>query len=194
MTRQQSREYYSRRGRPEPLSSTKLLLLLALFCSLSLSLAGERGLPAQHGVGNFGKVNDRLYRGAQPNDEGLRRLKQLGIKSVLNLRTGGGAPREEAALAQALGLVYTNFPLNGIRAPKQEEVGRALALIQSLPGPVFVHCQHGCDRTGTIIACYRIQHERWSNQAALGEALRYGLSPLERGMRRYIEKFGKVSK
>ncbi len=179
---------------PCPLGRRVALVALALFCVVSVGSAADRGLPAQNGVGNFGKVNDRLYRGAQPSDEALRGLKLLGIRSVINLRAAGEDARQEAVLAQAIGLTYTNVPLNGIRAPKHQEIWKALAIIESLPGPVFVHCQHGCDRTGTLIACYRIQYERWSNQAALEEARRYGLSRLERGMRRYIEKFGKASK
>jgi protein tyrosine/serine phosphatase len=63
-----------------------------------------------------------------------------------------------------------------------------LGLIDTLPKPVFIHCIHGCDRTGTMIACYRIAHDQWSNKAALAEAKRYGLSSLERGMMKYIKE------
>lgn len=68
-----------------------------------------------------------------------------------------------------------------------------LALIESLPAPVFVHCEHGCDRTGTIIACYRIRVGGWPNEAALEEARKYGLSKHEHGMIEYIRTFGKAS-
>jgi len=57
---------------------------------------------------------------------------------------------------------------------------KALAIIESLPHPVFIHCQHGCDRTGTIIACYRIRHEQWSGKQALQEARHYGISMFAR--------------
>jgi protein tyrosine/serine phosphatase len=67
-------------------------------------------------------------------------------------------------------------------------------LIETLPPPVFIHCKHGCDRTGTIIACYRIEHDHWSSQAALAEARRYGMSKLARGMRRFIIRFASGSK
>jgi protein tyrosine/serine phosphatase len=67
-----------------------------------------------------------------------------------------------------------------------------LALIETLPAPVFVHCRYGCDRAGTIIACYRIRHDHWSNEAALEEARKYGLSILEQGMISYIRTFGKA--
>jgi protein tyrosine/serine phosphatase len=68
-------------------------------------------------------------------------------------------------------------------------VAQVLALLEKLPGPVFIHCKHGCDRTGTMVACYRIQHDGWSAKTALQEAVTYGLSKWERGMKRFIREF-----
>ena len=77
------------------------------------------------------------------------------------------------------------------RAPSDASVARLLSLLATLPGPVFVHCKYGADRTGTIIACYRLRHDHWTSTAALQEANRYGMSGLERGMRRYVLDFAK---
>jgi protein tyrosine/serine phosphatase len=92
------------------------------------------------------------------------------------------------------GLVYTNIPMRGLGRPGDDQVIKVLALIETLPSPVFIHCQHGCDRTGTVIACYRIQHDGWLNELALREAETYGISHFERGMRSYILKFPKPAK
>jgi protein tyrosine/serine phosphatase len=54
---------------------------------------------------------------------------------------------------------------------------------------VFVHCRRGKDRTGTVIACYRIQHDGWDNRHALEEAKEHGMSSFERAMRAYILSF-----
>ncbi|HEY9073640.1 MAG TPA: dual specificity protein phosphatase family protein, partial [Desulfobaccales bacterium] len=97
----------------------------------------------------------------------------------------------EAAEARANGLTYTNVPMKGFGRPKPEHIEQALAIIDSLPPPVFVHCRYGCDRTGTIIACYRIRHEQWSSEQALREAKHYGISVFSRGMKKYILEFGK---
>lgn len=157
------------------------------------SLAGgrERGLPASEGIVNFGKVNDRLYRGAQPDAAGLKALARLGIKTIIDLRLTNDVWQAEAAAASACGLTYTNIPFKGYGRPKAEQVEKALAIIESLPQPVFIHCRHGCDRTGTIIACYRIRHEQWSGEQALQEARHYGISIFARGMRKYILEFSK---
>ena len=169
-------------------SSLLLLPLIATLCT-----AGERGLPPSEGIGNFGKVNDRLYRGAQPDAAGVKNLARLGIKSIINLRMANDVWKAEVTEARANGITYTNVPLKGVGRPTHSQVATLLALIENLPSPVFVHCEHGCDRTGTIIACYRIRSDRWSNDAALAEARKYGLSKLERGMINYVREFGKVS-
>ncbi|QYM78746.1 hypothetical protein K0B96_15800 [Horticoccus luteus] len=54
---------------------------------------------------------------------------------------------------------------------------------------MFIHCQHGADRTGTIIACYRIRHDGWTADAALAEAKRYGMSEWEFGMKDFVRHF-----
>lgn len=153
--------------------------------------ARDRGVPPSEGIVNFGKVNDRLYRGAQPDAAGIKSLARLGIKTIIDLRMTNDVWQAEAAEARANGLTYTNVPMKGFGRPKPEHVEQALAIIDSLPSPVFVHCQHGCDRTGTIIACYRIRHEQWSSEQALREAKQYGISVFSRGMKKYILEFGK---
>ncbi len=164
-------------------------MVWALIALQPVCLAGQRGLPPQEGIVNFGKVSESLYRGAQPDVVGMQNLKRLGIKSIICLRSPGKAWTVERSQAEAHGIVHTNIPMSGVRRPKDAEVRHVLALIEKLPAPVFIHCQHGCDRTGTIIACYRIQHDKWSSDEALREARTYGLSKLERGMKRYIAGF-----
>jgi tyrosine-protein phosphatase SIW14 len=154
-------------------------------------LAGERGLAAQEGIQNFGKISDRLYRGAQPDAAGLKRLKELGVKTIINLRMTGDVWQAEPVEACANAMAYTNVPLSSIIQPTEEQIRKVLSLIESSPGPVFVHCQFGCDRTGTVIACYRIQHDQWSAEAALREADQYGMSRWERGMKSFILDFAR---
>jgi len=154
--------------------------------------AGERGLPPQEGIANFGKVSDDLFRGAQPDEGGIKSLQGLGVRLIINLRMPDGVLRTEAPQALACGITYTNIPLRGLGRPRDDDVRKILDLIEKSPSPVFVHCEHGCDRTGTIIACYRIEHDKWSSAAALAEAQRYGMSPLERGMRKFVEDFAKA--
>ena len=165
------------------------LLALGMLLVVLTGSAGQRGLPPKEGILNFGMVNERLYRGAQPDDSTLDNLRRLGVKSIINLRTSNDCWDPEPTAAQSKGLMYTNVPLRGLGRPTANQIRKILDLIDSLPAPVYVHCQHGCDRTGTVVACYRIQHDQWSGEAALREADVYGMSKLERGMRNFVREF-----
>ena len=139
---------------------------------------------------NLHKVNEQLYRGGQPKAGGLQKLKELGVKTVVNLRGEDDRSRAEAKEAASLGLKYYGISLPGFSKPTDEEVQRVLDIINATENqPVFVHCHHGKDRTGTIIACYRISHDGWSANQAKNEAQQYGLSWLEVGMQHYIDHF-----
>ncbi len=170
-----------------PLKAT--LFTITVLAAVVLCFAGDRGQPMAHGIGNFGKVNDHLYRGAEPDATAIKNLQNLGVKTIIDLRTVHEVWKAEPVKATDAGISYTNVPFNGLGRPTDEQVDRVLALIESSSGPVFVHCEYGCDRTGTIIACYRIRHDHWPLSAAVTEAEIYGLSSLERGMRNYIAAF-----
>lgn len=171
----------------------RLLLCIAALCVASIAFAADRGVPASHGIVNFGKVNEHLYRGAQPDADGIANLKKLGVALIINLRTSNEMRETERAEAASNSLLYTNIPLKGMSRPSDRDITRILSAIETAPGPVFVHCEHGCDRTGTVIACYRIKHDGWDARAAFQEANHYGMSDLERGMRSYVADFARQS-
>jgi uncharacterized protein (TIGR01244 family) len=157
---------------------------------LSLAVAQEnrtyRELP------NFHQVNESLYRGAQPRRGGLKKLSELGIKTVINLRGASEDTRGEQVEAEAAGLRYFNIPMSGLGRPTDEQVERALAIIDARENwPVFVHCQRGADRTGVIIAVYRISHERWTEEQAIVEAKRFGMAGIQFSKKGYISDYYK---
>jgi protein tyrosine/serine phosphatase len=162
------------------------LLLLA-----RLSFAAD--LAPEH-VRNFGQVNEILYRGGEPTDEGLRELRQLGIKLVIDLREESKTRDIERQKVEQLGMRYAHLAMKPFGAPTEAQVEQALSLIlHETSGKIFVHCLRGKDRTGTVIACYRVQHDGWDNERALQEAKAYGMSPLERAMQAFIKSFTPVT-
>jgi tyrosine-protein phosphatase SIW14 len=142
------------------------------------------------GVRNFKQVGDHVYRGAQPTAEGFDSLAKLGVRTVVDLRGGRDHERSEQGMVEHAGMRYVHVPLSGYTAPSDQQTAKLLALLDDDAGwPVFVHCKRGADRTGTVIACYRIAHDHWANQKALEEAKVHGMSWTEIRMQWYILRF-----
>jgi tyrosine-protein phosphatase SIW14 len=143
------------------------------------------------GVQNFYKVDDQVYRGAQPSAAGFASLAKLGVKTIIDLRElGEHSQTGEEAIVKALGMQYVSIPMRGMARPDNGDVSRVLGLLNdSASAPVFVHCKRGADRTGTIIACYRISHDSWEPKRALSEARGDGMSFFQRSMQHYVLHF-----
>ncbi len=170
-------------------------LLLSLLCvGLLFGISGcstTRGFPPVANINNFDDVTSHLCRGAQENVDGIKFLKAHGVDLVINLREPSDTwPREEAVCEQA-GIYYINLPEPGFGAPDPQRMELAVELIDYVAahgGKTFVHCQWGCDRTGTLVACYEIRHGV-PNDVAQKEANFYGMSPFEVAMKDFIKKF-----
>jgi protein tyrosine/serine phosphatase len=159
-----------------------LFLLPALV--LPVFAASPAGLP------RLLQINHRLYRGAQPTQQGWPSLVKLGVHAVIDLRAPGARSLQEEKAVEALGMKYFNVPLRPLAAPTDRQMQAVLSLIgDSNNWPVFIHCERGRDRTGAVIACYRIQYDHWTNERALEEARSTGLSSFERGMKGFILRY-----
>ncbi|HEX3746214.1 MAG TPA: tyrosine-protein phosphatase [Bryobacteraceae bacterium] len=138
-------------------------------------------------LNNFQEVSDTLCRGAQPSASGFRELAQLGVHTVLDLRGGEGRSSHEAEIVRSLGMQYVNVPLDGYQAPTAEQVSKIFTILNAQgSGKVFVHCRRGADRTGTVLAMYRIQHDHWTNEKALSEAKTMKMASSERLMQKFV--------
>lgn len=123
------------------------------------------------GVADFGKVNDFLYRGAQPKDNGVEQLKGLGIDTIIDLRGElHGLIEKERQQAESLGMRFINLPGSGWATANDEQIAQFFSLIRERPRrKIFIHCWLGGDRSGMFIAAYRIAFEGWSAQQAIQE-------------------------
>jgi protein tyrosine phosphatase (PTP) superfamily phosphohydrolase (DUF442 family) len=166
--------------------STVALVLVALSATATAQDAASHAeLP------RFQQVSERLYRSAQPRDGDLRRLRELGINTIINLRGASERTRAQEAEARALGLNYFNLSLPNWGRPQDARVERILEIIAApASGRVLIHCRDGVDRTGIIVAIHRMKHEGWNTNDALAEAERNGMRRIQFWMRDYAEDYG----
>ena len=161
------------------LRSPALILLTALALALAARAQpvccaqDKTAAPAQNArpgdLPNFGRVNASLYRGGQPTEAGFRSLRERGIEIVVNLRDDKDI-RRDRAIVESLGMRYVSIPWKGFRGPRHEEVAEFLTLLRANPGKgIFVHCRRGAERTGVMVAVYRIAFEGWKPEEALAE-------------------------
>jgi len=117
---------------------------------------------------NCYRVSDELYRCEQPGKKDIPTLHALGIRTILNLRN---YHTDTPAFAEA-GFTALVEPMSAGKLTVDDLVA-ALRQFRSAPKPVIVHCWHGSDRTGSVVAAYRIVYQNWTPAAALDE-LRHG--------------------
>jgi protein tyrosine phosphatase (PTP) superfamily phosphohydrolase (DUF442 family) len=130
-------------------------------------------------IDRFAKVNEGIYRGAMPTDGQWKELRKLGIRTDVSLLGAGPASQrqvvaEEREAAEAAGMKFVNVVVP-YAAPGKAVIDKFLDVVQDPANqPVYVHCKHGRDRTGTMIALYRIAVDGISGKQALHEMERFG--------------------
>src|SRR6266446_6238329 len=123
-------------------------------------------------IRNFGKMDDRFYRGAQPDESDYKDLKALGVKTVIDLQDHPTS--YEKRDVEALGMRYVNIPMSDSSYPKPESVDAFLKLVNDRQtGAMFVHCAGGRHRTGVMGAVYRYNVNHWNYDQVYAEMKDY---------------------
>lgn len=147
---------------------------------------------------NFMTVSPMVLRGGQPDEDGLQLLKNAGVRLVVSLRhhsknstvqtssysffrrhTDDDEIDEEEKTCDRLGLKFMNISLDGISAPNFADIDRFVEVFEDETNlPIYVHCLHGRERTGFMLAAYRIKVQKWTADEAYKEMLQQGFDPL----------------
>jgi tyrosine-protein phosphatase SIW14 len=145
------------------------------------------------GIVNFGEVTPALFRGGQPTHQGFEALAKMGIDIIVDLR--GNRNNSEGKEVRRLGMQYVAIPWH-CPFPKDHVFARFLKLLQNNPNKkVFVHCRLGDDRTGMMVAAYRMAAEGWTADEAMREMHQFGFAGVHHvicpGLASYEKSFPK---
>lgn len=154
----------------------QIAFLFILLWATALSAADIQQRPAQWAqpveaaeLKNFFRLDDKVFRSAQPDRKGFEAAYQLGIRNVLNLRNY----HSDDSKAKGTGLKLYRVKMEAGEFGF-ETVVKALRIIRESEGPVLIHCWHGSDRTGAVSALYRIVFQGWSKEDAIEELINGG--------------------
>lgn len=138
---------------------------------------GDHGVLRQR-FGNLHRVGGDMWRGNQPSPQRLARLKEMGFRTILNLRgTQPGRPYYdlEHHAARKLGLTVIDLPWGSREAPFVERIERLIEVFEQIEYPAFMHCKSGADRAGIVAVFYKLLHEKAPFEEAVGQlSFRYG--------------------
>jgi len=179
------------------------LIFLALSIVTTISYAGAENPPASivfperavsseriynlPGLANVGRVAPGVLRGAQPGSDGYATLKAMGIKTVIDMRTS----ESEQKQVEAAGMRTIAVPIEMSRKGLKEKVEQVVALMSDPANqPVYVHCRHGQDRTGIVVASYRMKQQGWSLADAEAEMQAFGFNDVWVNFRKFIRQYG----
>src|SRR5512138_685916 len=178
-----------------------LFAIVALVLTISGSaLANKHDSPAFANVRikNFGQMDDRFYRGAQPDEGDYQSLASLGIKTVIDLRED---PTDyEKRDVEDIGMRYVNIPMSDKKYPPSAQIDQFLKLVDDpSTGKFFVHCAGGRHRTGVMGAVYRFNHYHWNFDQVYAEMkdydfyTRWGHGDLKKFVEDYARNFQNAS-
>lgn len=187
----------SQPARRAPARASAFLLLLTL-TSPAIGAAAGRGETvsaeaalASIDIDNFGRINAKYYRGAEPDAGDYGDLAALGIRTFVDLRSDDVDPAERTFVETA-GMNYFQLPMNTRVAPTAAEVQSFLQIVNDPANqPVFVHCVGGKHRTGVMTAIYRMTQDGWSGEQAFREMKQYkfGLDFLHPEFKDFVLRF-----
>ena len=171
--------------------------LLALSFGLMMAPAGAQNAaaPERHPdwatplphVSNLHQVTPALYRSARLDSADVAQLQALGVKTVISLRSF----HSDTDLLKDSGIRTVRIPINtwAIRDRHVIEAMRSIRAAEQ-QGPVLLHCLHGADRTGMMIAMYRMLYQGWPRDKAVDELKNggYGYHAVWKNIERYLSR------
>ncbi len=155
------------------ITKTYLPLITAALCIATLAVLipvkmafFDNGNMIEHdGVPNFYRVSETVFRSGQPSRQGFEEISSMGIRTIINLRS----LHSDTSLIENLDFNYYSIPMTLFEPTEAQKQTFLEIVTDSTKTPVLIHCYNGSDRTGSMVAYYRITQNGWSNDHALIE-------------------------
>ncbi len=149
---------------------------------------------------NFHQVDEILYRGGRPRRSAYPKLVELGVRTIISLEETASAEQEEAAIDELNSKLSAEQKIDFISFPitprETEQTGvpheRMVQLFEQIRNsrhPIFIHCYHGKDRTGAVVALYRMRTHEKTFKEAYDEAYHYLFQASDLGLRKTIDRY-----
>ncbi len=156
-------------------------------------------------VCNFHQVDAGLYRGGRPHPSAYPKLVGLGIRTIISLEGPEPANQEHGMidefnrlLSPAQKIDFLSFPISPTEIDEtgvsDERLRQLFQQIRDARRPIFIHCFHGKDRTGAIVALYRMRMNQLSQKEAYREAFHYKFSRADHGLSRTLDRYNSTRK
>lgn len=163
--------------------------LLAAIANAAISKGHSDPAFSNVKISNFGQMDERFYRGARPKEKDFQTLKELGIKTVIDLTDN---TPEERGYVEALGMTYVNIAIPDKKDPSDEQIAQFLKLVNDpATGKFYVHCAGGRHRTGVMGAVYRFNNYQWNFNQVYAEMENFDFytSNGHSGQKRFVENY-----
>ncbi len=160
-----------------------------LILALIVSWAGviEARTVVTHGLPNFHKVSDKVYRGGRAEEGGIEYLKDSGFKTIINLENVDEFVDAEAGELKGTGIKQLKFPMEYRVEPDEAAINEILSVLQDPANfPIYLHCKHGKDRTGLVMALYRVEVQGWTPKRAYQEMYDLGFAKFWHKLDKYF--------
>jgi tyrosine-protein phosphatase SIW14 len=142
------------------------------------------------GISNLARINSTLYRGAQPDEKGYQVLRELGVKTLISFRSNTDGTKDVEAAGMKLVRIPVQADVFGSTPPTDEQLKLFFDTALDVRNhPVYFHCAHGKDRTGTLGAIWRVEIDGWTNAEAVEEMQAFGYHDYYKDLIEYVKTY-----
>jgi len=168
---------------------TAIAAITFAFAAASIAKTHSDAKFSQIKISNFGQMDDRFYRGGRPKEKDFAALKDLGIKTVIDLTDNTD---KEKGYVEAVGMKYVNIAIPDKHDPSEAQIAEFLTVVNDPEtGKFYVHCAGGRHRTGVMGAIYRFNNYHWNYDQVYQEMLDFDFytSNGHGGQKKFVEDY-----